>query len=323
MMEHTYHINGKTPLLFIDIMEDVLGRRANWRRLEGKEGADWSDLEVGRIRNKFSAKWALITKDYLAKKMKRSGHIPTTYVLQKGRFNRADKLPGKGDRAKWFLKPVGGWGGKGIAVFKGFSNVGRNLKRGGDYVLQREVGNPMLFEGKKFDIRTFVAVIYHRGKYHLYLYPNGICRVSMTKYSADRTNSSADITNTHVQENQPGYTSAKINKLLSDFDWFPEVLPKMEHIPRCTLKRMGDVLGRPSGLTAVEIISFDYIVDTSKRVYLIELNRNIGYGFQRKPEYVRQLYLEMFEDLVDFAYEPLLERGEIGEPARWRDVGTA
>lgn len=319
-----YHINGKTRLLHIDILEYIFALRPDkWQKVPKTHPrihySDLDNLENSLIKNKFTAHPALVTKEYLAKKMDGSDHIPKTMIIKMGRIQPAKKpirLTDEDKQLKWFLKPTGGWGGKDIKVFMGFNNYRKHIKTNNVYVLQQEVPRPILYDTKKFDIRTYVAFIYYKKKYHVYMFNESLCRVSLRDYNPTIASNTQDITNCSFQENDKDYRTEKINKLFSDLEWSKEMYEKFHHITGCTLKRMTKEFKKPNNIS-IEIMSFDYIVDQAKKPFLIEINRNIGYGFTRKPQYVAEMYIRMFDDLVTFGYEPVCEGLPLGEPQRW------
>lgn len=323
---YKFHINGKnSEWNFVNIVRDLLREDPDWEEIKDAAEAKkvqlhYCDLDQYNpvIQNYITADQQFVNKDFLANKLGTSKHIPMTLVIKNGRMMRTKhRLTTINRNGKWFLKPTGGYGGRGIKVFMGVNNYRRLLKRGTNYVLQPEVSNPMLYNGRKFDVRSFVAMVYVRGKYHLYLYPDSICRVSLTAYNKKSANKNSDLTNCSIQENHKEYSTEKINKLMSRFPWYEEVLPKLKHVVGCCLKKMASALKRPSNRKIVEVIALDTIITQNKEVILLEVNRNVGYGYDRKPSYVVEIYKSMYRDLIHFAFLPLIKGKRLEDPHDW------
>jgi len=323
---YKFHINGKgSDWNFVNIVRDQLRADPEWEEVKDRKTAkntqlDYCDLDQYKptVQNYISADAKFVNKDFLAERLNGSKHVPLTLIVRNGRMMRTKhRLTRINRNGKWFLKPSGGYGGTGINIFMGLNNYRHHLRRGTNYVLQQEVSQPMLYKGRKFDIRSFVAMVYYRDKYHLYLFPDSICRVSLTRYQKNSTNRNADLTNCTVQEKHANYSTEKINKLMSNFPWYEEVLPKLKHIVGCCLRKMTPALKRPKGRKVVEVIALDTLLTQKKDLILLEVNRNVGYGYDRKPSYVVDMYKRMYRDLIDFSYIPFIKDESLAEPKEW------
>eukprot|EP00397_Hematodinium_sp_SG-2012_P022549 GEMP01023372.1.p1 GENE.GEMP01023372.1~~GEMP01023372.1.p1 ORF type:complete len:345 (+),score=73.64 GEMP01023372.1:533-1567(+) len=126
----------------------------------------------------------------------------------------------KKDSNTWIMKPIGRSQGTGIFLMNKLNQIqqwrpvhaydayhGSENKADDDgpeqYVVQRYIENPMLIGGKKFDLRLFALVTSYL-PLTTYLYREGFCRFSMTRFSMDNIrdtkNVSAHLTNIAVQK---------------------------------------------------------------------------------------------------------------------------
>ena len=83
----------------------------------------------------------------------------------------------------WIGKPSCGRGGEGIMLLQKYSDIPKNLMtyQEKDLLVQRYVKNPMLIEGKKFDLRLYVLIKGY-DPIEAYLANEGLARLCTEKY---------------------------------------------------------------------------------------------------------------------------------------------
>ena len=74
----------------------------------------------------------------------------------------------------FICKPSKGRGGEGITLLRKFADLPKNAYTM-EYLVQRYIENPLLINGKKFDIRLYV-VIKGAEKIEAYVYEEGLAR---------------------------------------------------------------------------------------------------------------------------------------------------
>ncbi|XP_022786949.1 uncharacterized protein LOC111327109 isoform X2 [Stylophora pistillata] len=236
-----------------------------------------------------------------------SEFVPETHKLmnatEKAKFvNEVYK-----DGEIWICKPTGMNQGKGIYLVNSKEQLIEKLNmNGGDNVsarrslvrppqgrvIQRYVMNPLLLNGCKFDIRTYMLiasttpfiVFYHPGYVRLSCVP-------YTPYTPDAAGLHAHLTNQYVQKKHPLYSSMKEDTVWS-FErlqsYIDEKYSKEKELPENWVyttftKRMHQImttcfhsvrqkLHKRAG--TFDLLGFDFLIDDNFNVWLLEVNIN-------------------------------------------------
>eukprot|EP00943_MAST-04B_sp_MAST-4B-sp1_P000747 g747.t1 len=173
-----------------------------------------------------------------------------------------------------------------------------------EWIVQKYMENPLLYNQRKFDIRCFILVTggdfsvnCEKPKQHLkcYLYTEGYLRTSSVKFSLDEKklkNTLMHLTNDgiqnkdsknygkHEQGNKVSYE--QFQKYLSNlYPNKPEyasamekrILPQIKNLIIETMEAVQDkIAGKTS--TCFELYGYDFMVDSDLKVWLIEVNSN-------------------------------------------------
>ena len=108
--------------------------------------------------------------------------------------------------ALWVIKTSQGYGGDGVQMF---NNVSQLVDQFGtcpnklEYIAQEHVGNMLLVEGRKFDVRALILVAGTRPV--MVFYHDGYLRVSIRKYNPRAAGREVHLTNSHVQVTSKGF----------------------------------------------------------------------------------------------------------------------
>ncbi|XP_070207310.1 protein polyglycylase TTLL10-like [Littorina saxatilis] len=235
-------------------------------------------------------------------RLKMSDFFPETYKLDE-RNDRATFLDLYQDGEMWICKPVGMNQGKGIFLLRTREEID-NLLADRDAkkevtkhfsrppmvrIVQRYLTNPLLLEGRKFDIRAYMLVASTAP--YLVLFHHGYIRLSCLKYNDNDTNLTTHLTNQFVQKKDPTYkdvkedttwTMAKFNDYINkhcaeekglEEDWTYNTLTK--HMQRIMLHCFNSVKHKlQCKLGYFDLYGLDFMVDTDMKVWLIEINAN-------------------------------------------------
>jgi hypothetical protein len=169
----------------------------------------------------------------------------------------------------WIYKPQYEYGGKGITFTE---------PKVLDGVAQEYIQNPLLYKGRKFDIRVFAMM--SGNKPDMYIYPSLLCRTSSYPFTLnDFDNLYIHITNHVIQKESPNYEKyEKGNILILDLDILSQIKDIIKDVFNASLGHIG-----PMYKTRFEIFGFDFIVDDTMKVKLIEVNENPSLKFDN-PE---------------------------------------
>ncbi|KAG4084290.1 TTL-domain-containing protein [Neocallimastix lanati (nom. inval.)] len=133
-----------------------------------------------RLKSKFNDEFDFISETYTSENMQQFKEKNKNYKLSK------DNL--------WLIKPNHLDQGRGIKFFKDVKDI-----QNGD-IVTRYISNPLLINGKKFDLRIYVLVTGHN-PLKIYLFNNCFARLATTNYDLDINdldNVFKHLTNIHI-----------------------------------------------------------------------------------------------------------------------------
>ena len=105
----------------------------------------------------------------------------------------------------WLIKPADGMIGKGIKILTNFSDL---YDRG---VVTKYIHNPLLLNGKKFDLRLYVLITSFL-PLKIYLNKEGLVRITVNDYNLDEKNFKniyTHLTNTQVNVKNKNFIHSK------------------------------------------------------------------------------------------------------------------
>ncbi|CAD5119623.1 unnamed protein product [Dimorphilus gyrociliatus] len=202
----------------------------------------------------------------------------------------------------WICKPTGTNQGKGIFLVRDLNEFRATLveydekkkekkayKPTTNRIIQRYVANPLLLDGKKFDLRAYMLI--SSTSPLLVLYAHGYVRLSLAQYDNDTTNLVAHLTNQYIQKKDPAYKDVKEDTVwsfdkLNDYvnrhvapgkevenDWVKNGMTKtiksiMVHLIKCVQNRLAAKVGY------FDLYGLDFMIDENLKVWFIEANVN-------------------------------------------------
>ncbi|GIQ88714.1 tubulin-tyrosine ligase/Tubulin polyglutamylase, partial [Kipferlia bialata] len=138
-----------------------------------------------------------------------SGKTVPSKLLSKRAAQHAPR-PKEGEECRnmWILKPIGLNRGRGISVIRGpqeckslieAARDDKRLRKGSlkQWIVQRYIENPLLIDGRKFDIRAYVLI---KGDGDCFIYHDAYLRLSSVPYTVASTEQDVHLTNNAVQK---------------------------------------------------------------------------------------------------------------------------
>ncbi|XP_003385337.1 PREDICTED: protein polyglycylase TTLL10-like [Amphimedon queenslandica] len=223
----------------------------------------------------------------------------------------------------WICKPTGANQGKGIFLVKSLQQVKDKLafdeahcpvtRHPTQRIIQRYIHNPLLIEGRKFDIRVYMLLI--AGEKSIFaFYREGYIRLSCLPYDDKSMDMTIHLTNQYIQKKHPLYTDVKEDTVW-DFEKFQNYLSKNEKLPEdyiaTTLTRqlrhlmfgcyhsVSHKLERRVGY--FELLGFDFMLDSNYHLWLIEVN--INPALHTNCETLKQIIPDVIEETLGMAVE--------------------
>jgi hypothetical protein len=180
--------------------------------------------------------------------------------------------------------------------------------------VQKYISQPLLLEGRKFDIRAYMLLI--AGEKTLYaFYREGYIRLSCLPYDTTSTDMTVHLTNQYIQKKHPLYSDIKEDTVW-DFEKFQNCLTKnIEGIPdnwvstTLTRKLKHLMLGchhsvhhkLEQRVGYFELLGFDFMVDSNLHVWLIEVN--INPAMHVNCDTLQRIIPETIEETLSMAVE--------------------
>jgi tubulin--tyrosine ligase like protein 10 len=179
-----------------------------------------------------------------------------------------------------------------------------------EIVVQKYIENPLLIDGRKFDIRAYMIVVCM--KPYLVLYQPGYVRMSLNTYTTENfaKDKITHLTNNSVQKNHPDYKNLKeksiisidslveniiaMGKIQSKEEYGVKVDKKIQEIMSLIFTVIKDKLDRKFG--CFELFGFDFLLDDNLNPYLIEINTNPAIYTDTQVQ--KDLLPKLVEDIV-------------------------
>jgi tubulin--tyrosine ligase like protein 10 len=179
-----------------------------------------------------------------------------------------------------------------------------------EIVVQKYIENPLLIDGRKFDIRAYMIVVCM--KPYLVLYQPGYVRMSLNPYTTENfaKDKITHLTNNSVQKNHPDYKNLKeksiisidslveniiaMGKIQSKEEYGVKVDKKIQEIMSLIFTVIKDKLDRKFG--CFELFGFDFLLDDNLNPYLIEINTNPAIYTDTQVQ--KDLLPKLVEDIV-------------------------
>jgi len=243
-------------------------------------------------------------------------YMPFTFIFPKDAINAFTRFNNyelnKDDL--WIIKSKDTSNGKGIKIFKNINEVHKNN------ILSEYISNPLLIDGKKFDLRYYLLVTSHN-PLRLYLYEDGLTRIASEKYSLDLDkidNLFIHLTTSSINKKNKNYKINSNSKSKDSNTWSILILKKylisnginyniiLEKIKDIAIKSLISVSNielnaeekiKMKENNLFELYAFDILIDTNLKPWLIDFNYNPSLNIE--SDLNKKLKTKMFTDLYN------------------------
>ena len=197
----------------------------------------------------------------------------------------------------WIVKPASKSRGRGIQVVQRLGQVlalvtdsrGSKALCNERWVVQKYVENPLLIDGRKFDVRQWVLVS-DWNPLTVWLYEQCYLRFALETYGTDDlANRRAHLCNNCVQRDAPDFEAQRAESmwplerfrawLLESYGsdaWEHVVLPQVRNIASWAVMCAQDVLENRKD--SCELYGYDLVLDDQLKVWLLEVNSSPDMG---------------------------------------------
>lgn len=192
----------------------------------------------------------------------------------------------------WIVKPAGLSRGRGIKLCDNLSEI-YNCTKGKDsnWVIQKYIEHPLLFKGRKLDIRQWVMVT-DWNPLMVWFYQECYIRLSTNEYDlSDISNKFSHLTNNSINkyakdfEKEAGFLSqddfAEYLKTLNyegyTDPFYEKIQPRMKEIVKYSLMCVQDMVENRKNSS--EIYGYDFCIDDQLNPWLIEINASPAWDY--------------------------------------------
>ena len=186
---------------------------------------------------------------------------------------------------------------------------------GSFWVIQKYIEKPLLYYGRKFDIRMWAIVT---AKNEIFLFTKGYLRTSSESFDLKNSNNYVHLTNNCLQKHGGNYGQHEEGNTLplEALDkYFAElftghnptvenhILPRIRDLVIDTILSVKKELNPMNRKNVFELLGYDFMIDEDLRTWLIEVNTNPYIGVP--TEYIGGLLDDMLDDMLDIVVDPL------------------
>ena len=154
-------------------------------------------------------------------------------------------------------------------------------------LLQKYIENPLLYNGRKFDMRIWVLISYDM---KVYIFKEGHLKATSFNYSLENKDFFVHLTNYSVQKYSNNFAKFEIGNEIS-FDQFQvslfkdynlyidvrkDIMNKIKNIVGISMKAVKKKINMNNIKGSFEIFGYDFMFDADLNPYLIEINTNPG-----------------------------------------------
>lgn len=206
----------------------------------------------------------------------------------------------------WILKPALLNNGKAIKIFQKLSEIEQHFlgtkRLGGEHVLQYYLSPHLLNDRRKYSIRMFVVLSNYAGSY---LYPYGYYNVALHPFAAnDYRDLRSHLTNEHLQEDESNVLQIPSNR----FDAFPAIYAQIKVLSQAViaaLEQENTQAFRNDKPRNLALFGFDFLVDNSGRLWLLEANHGPCFPVQDNHPLQAYLYADFWRSFIKSFVQPI------------------
>ena len=249
--------------------------------------------------------------------------------IAKKQFNK-EHIPEKHCQENlWLIKPANLNQGRGIEIFHNLKDIQNFIyaqTANSLWVAQKYIEKPLLYYGRKFDIRVWVLVT---AKLEIFFYKTAYMRTSSDQYVTNAFDNYIHLTNNCLQkhgENFGKFEAGNTLPLSALQGYFDEkhseqdvsverhIIPRMKDLIIDTFMCVKKSMNPKRRKNCFELFGFDFLIDEDFRTWLLEVknflfillinkvNTNPYLGVPN--EFIKNLLPEMIDDMLKIVLDP-------------------
>ena len=232
----------------------------------------------------------------------------------------------------WVLKRTNLNRGRQMKVLSNIDEIIKEInlmfegKKPNNLIIQKYLEQPLLYNGRKFDIRIWVLFTYigKDCKFEIYVFKEGHLKACSDIFNIDSDNLFIHLTNYSVQKHNKNFSKVEIGNEISfqlfqkelnrqnsgkNFrkDIFPEIV-KIIGISAKAIKNKINIMNRKN---CFEIFGYDFILDVNYRPFLLEINTNPG--LEESSPLIKMLVPRMINDAFRLTIDKTFDSNDVND----------
>ena len=183
-------------------------------------------------------------------------------------------------------------------------------------IIQKYIENPLLYKGRKFDMRIWVLLT-HQMK--VYIFKEGHLKTCSVKYDITSKDSFSHITNYSFQKNNNNFEKYEIGNEVPFYEFqkyidekYPnkkykikiDLMKQLKEIISLTMQSVKDKIKNNKNYQ-FEIFGYDFMLDEDFNAFLIEINTNPG--LLESSPWIKIIVPRMLDDALRLTLDQLFE----------------
>ena len=242
----------------------------------------------------------------------------------------------------WIIKPINLNRGRNIKVLSELEDIIKEIKRLnetkhliiddgesnkkkkiGHVIVQKYIESPLLYKGRKFDIRIWVLFIFQDEKLSLYVFKEGHLKATCDRFDINSSNLYIHLTNYSIQKNNSNFSKEEIgneisfNEFQNDLNnnektkvnFYKDIFPKICDIIQITGNSVKTRINLSNKNNCFEIFGYDFLIDSNYNPFLLEVNTNPG--FEESSPLIKILIPRMIDDAFKLTIDTLFKNDVI------------
>ena len=232
----------------------------------------------------------------------------------------------------WVLKRTNLNRGRQMKVLSNIDEIIKEInlmfeeKKPNNLIIQKYIEEPLLYNGRKFDIRIWVLFTYigKDYKYEAFVFKEGHLKACSDIFNIDSDNLFIHLTNYSVQKHNKNFSKVEIgneisfqlfqqelNRQNSGKNFKKDIFPEMIKIIGLTLKAVKNKINIMNRKNCFEIFGYDFILDVNFKPFLLEINTNPG--LEESSPLIKMLVPRMIDDALRLTIDKSFDNSDGNE----------
>ena len=198
-------------------------------------------------------------------------------------------------------------------------------------LLQKYLEKPLLYQGRKFDIRIWIMLISGQENF-VYVFKQGHLKATCAQYDINSNSPFIHLTNYSVQKHNVDFSKIEIGNEISyaEFqeeldkqntgkNFYKDIYPKIVYIIRLAVGSGKSNLNHLNRTNCFEIFGCDFILDEKFKPYLLEINLNPG--LEISSPLISRLVPRMVDDALKLTIDAKYYKNKENESSNYHVDG--